>query len=693
LILESIIIKKIRSIKDLTISFPQTTMLFFGDIGSGKSSVLKAIEFALFGILTSADLSGESLLRRGENKASVKLTFLIDDNRYTIERGLLKNSKGQISQTKGSLIVNGSPASFAATDLRRKILEILNYSVPRYERAKSIDLFRYTVYTPQESVKEILEANPDTRFEILKDVFGIEKYEISLRNINIISDHLRDKIKEISIRVKQFENLEKLIIEKEEEFKNQKSKIINLKKKKEFKQKEIDDILQDLKEARLKKEDFAKKIIELENKEALYKESLELREKSIKELNTAQNNIKMYENDARKIILKKLSIELNEKQFNEQISELRKHISSKEKNKAVIEQKIKDVDKLLKQGKCSLCGQEIHEEERFKKELNEAHITKDSISNDLDLLSKKVNKLEEGLQDYQEYKVNKEKKELYEKLLETSKKQEKDLQQKLGDLTKKIEKLKKELKEILSIFKVPDIQSLRNLEKEISGTLKNIEDKVDKLNSEKNQLNVIISAEEKVIEFLEQEINQMKSDIVFKKKLNHKLVYLTDIRNWLIQEFPTLLRDIEREIMVSSAQHFNLYFKEWFNILIEEGNIEVEIRPDDFQPLINVNGHDSPFQDLSGGEKSAISLAYRLGLNKIINERYQEIKTKDLLILDEPTDGFSQQQVNKMQNIFNTLNTSQMIIISHERVLDSFVTDIFTFKKRNHQTQIAKETI
>jgi len=232
----------------------------------------------------------------------------------------------------------------------------------------------------------------------------------------------------------------------------------------------------------------------------------------------------MYENDARKIILKKLSIELNEKQFNEQISELRKHISSKEKNKAVIEQKIKDVDKLLKQGKCSLCGQEIHEEERFKKELNEAHITKDSISNDLDLLSKKVNKLEEGLQDYQEYKVNKEKKELYEKLLETSKKQEKDLQQKLGDLTKKIEKLKKELKEILSIFKVPDIQSLRNLEKEISGTLKNIEDKVDKLNSEKNQLNVIISAEEKVIEFLEQEINQMKSDIVFKKKLN---IYLT----------------------------------------------------------------------------------------------------------------------------------------------------------------------
>ncbi|KKK93595.1 hypothetical protein LCGC14_2691320 [marine sediment metagenome] len=109
--------------------------------------------------------------------------------------------------------------------------------------------------------------------------------------------------------------------------------------------------------------------------------------------------------------------------------------------------------------------------------------------------------------------------------------------------------------------------------------------------------------------------------------------------------------------------------------------------------MINVNGYDSPFHDLSGGEKSAISLAYRLGLTKIINERYQDVKTKDLLILDEPTDGFSQQQVNRMQEIFDTLNTAQMIIISHERSLDSFITDIFTFKKANHQTKVVKEIV
>ncbi|KKK50853.1 hypothetical protein LCGC14_3120860 [marine sediment metagenome] len=54
--------------------------------------------------------------------------------------------------------------------MRRKILNLLKYSVTRYEKAKKIPLFRYTVYTPQEQVKEILNAKPEERFEILKEV-------------------------------------------------------------------------------------------------------------------------------------------------------------------------------------------------------------------------------------------------------------------------------------------------------------------------------------------------------------------------------------------------------------------------------------------------------------------------------------------------------------------------------------------
>jgi exonuclease SbcC len=181
-------------------------------------------------------------------------------------------------------------------------------------------------------------------------------------------------------------------------------------------------------------------------------------------------------------------------------------------------------------------------------------------------------------------------------------------------------------------------------------------------------------------------------NIQSKKALQNNLLYFSQLRNWVGEEFPVLIRDIEKRILSSSAHHFNSYFKEWFHELVEDKNIEVEIKTDDFQPIIHVNGYESPFKDLSGGEKSALSLAYRLALNKIINERYQEVKTKDLLILDEPTDGFSQQQINRMQFIFEKLNISQMIIISHERNLDSFVTDIFQFKKENHITRVLKDS-
>ncbi|KKL63246.1 hypothetical protein LCGC14_2177030, partial [marine sediment metagenome] len=530
-------------------------------------------------------------------------------------------------------------------------------------------------------------------FEILKDVFGIEKYEIALRNIKIIRDFLRDDIKETEIRINQFEGIEDIIPEKKIELRAQVSKICSMEKDSELIQNEINLVQKDLDGIKSKKEDISKKIIKLENKEKIFKEYTELKERYAKDLKTAQNNIKINEEEAKKIVLVEVSINLTEDQIREQIAEVRKQISEKEKKKAVSEQKIKDIDELLENGKCSLCGQEIHEEKRFKGELKDALLTVDSFSKELDILSKNIDMLEVNLKDLQEFTSNKNKIDLYEKLVEASKKQEKDSQKKLDEIIKKIDRLQKEIDGTLKAFKITDITELRKLESDIKENLDSFEEKIEKLKSQKNSIEIDLSAERKTQEYLNKEVKELKSGLEEKGKIKEKLEYSSEIRNWIIEQFPTLLRDIEREILTSSARDFNTFFKEWFNILVESGNIEVEIRPDDFQPIINVNGYDSPFRDLSGGEKSAISLAYRLGLTKIINERYQDVKTKDLLILDEPTDGFSQQQVNRMQEIFDTLNTAQMIIISHERSLDSFITDIFTFKKANHQTNVVKEIV
>ena len=64
MLLQQLRLQNIRSYLDETIEFPEGTTLLSGDIGSGKSTILLAIEFALFGS-SRPELPAESLLRKG----------------------------------------------------------------------------------------------------------------------------------------------------------------------------------------------------------------------------------------------------------------------------------------------------------------------------------------------------------------------------------------------------------------------------------------------------------------------------------------------------------------------------------------------------------------------------------------------------------------------------------------------------
>ena len=67
MILRKLKINNIRSYKDAEIIFPEGSTLLMGDIGSGKTSILLAIEFALFGLQPSQ--RGSSILRNNEEEA------------------------------------------------------------------------------------------------------------------------------------------------------------------------------------------------------------------------------------------------------------------------------------------------------------------------------------------------------------------------------------------------------------------------------------------------------------------------------------------------------------------------------------------------------------------------------------------------------------------------------------------------
>ncbi|NYT18662.1 MAG: SMC family ATPase, partial [Methanobacteriales archaeon] len=109
---------------------------------------------------------------------------------------------------------------------------------------------------------------------------------------------------------------------------------------------------------------------------------------------------------------------------------------------------------------------------------------------------------------------------------------------------------------------------------------------------------------------------------------------------------------------------------------------------EDFTPIVEQGGYEQEIDYLSGGEKTSVALAYRLALNSIVQRVSTGIKS-DVLILDEPTDGFSKEQLIKLREILEELECPQIIIVSHEKELESFADQMFRIEKVDGVSKIS----
>src|SRR3990167_1103963 len=89
--LNKITLKNIRSYENQEVTFSEGPILLAGDIGSGKTSILLAIEYALFGLQPGQ--TGSALLRNNTDIAEVILEMQIEDKDIKIERKLKRGSK------------------------------------------------------------------------------------------------------------------------------------------------------------------------------------------------------------------------------------------------------------------------------------------------------------------------------------------------------------------------------------------------------------------------------------------------------------------------------------------------------------------------------------------------------------------------------------------------------------------------
>ena len=684
MLIRKIKLENIRSYNFGEIEFPEGSTLLSGNIGAGKSSVLLAIDFALFGISPGI---GTALLRKGQEKGSVELYFSTDNKEVIIKRSLKKTSSG-VSQDEGYLIINGEKIEGSATELKARILGLLNYPMELLTKSKSL-IYKYTVYTPQEEMKAILIGDKDSRLETLRKVFGVDKYKRITQNSEIFIKNLKNKIKEFDIRIEDFDSKINERKEREDELKRIKielKKIIIEHDQIDFKLKKKREELK-YAEAQINERNRTKNELELEKNTLV--NYMDRAQRESNEINSLKKEISSLEGELKGAREENIDDLINER------ANLNKDIASKEREKNELMYKIAEFNtrknasnelktRIKELKNCPTCLQEVND--GHKEHITKMEISRISdIEKEIQTVNNDIKKSEHELQGM---------KDKFE-VLNNKVNQSNIISLKFDTLKNKESRLQRFEDQVLEFnSKIKESQDRIIELNEMLNKFEKIEDKYSILKQEMDEAirqDKIVGIKRATLEQSEMEtrkaVEKLGKNIMEMEKIKNNIDYLKQLQKWLSENFIKIMQMMERKIMLRAHSDFNNLLDKWFSILIEDETIKIKL-DEEFTPVITLNEYETDYAHLSGGERTAAALAYRLSLNQVINNLMSDIKTRDLIILDEPTDGFSTEQLDRVKIVLDELNLKQIIIVSHEPKIESFVDNVLRFEKKEHVSRI-----
>jgi exonuclease SbcC len=178
-----------------TIDFTQLTAagLFgiFGAVGSGKSSILEAILLSLYG-------NTERLASRGEKTSMVNLQSDILSISFEFNAG-----KNNADTYKAVYISKRNKKNF--DDVKPADHSFYHKTsegwLPLAERGESLvgmkmEHFRQTVIIPQGKFRDFIEQKPMARAEMMKELFGLERFDLSAKTVSLLK-----QVNEVKIRL------------------------------------------------------------------------------------------------------------------------------------------------------------------------------------------------------------------------------------------------------------------------------------------------------------------------------------------------------------------------------------------------------------------------------------------------------------------------------------------------------------
>ncbi|MFH1585999.1 MAG: AAA family ATPase [archaeon] len=671
--LKKITLNNIRSYESQEINFPVGSTLLSGDIGSGKTSVLLGIEFALFGLQPGQ--RGTSLLRNGKKTGGVVMVLEIEGQDIVIER-TLKRVK-TVNQDYCAITIEDEKKEISVSELKNKVLDLLNY--PKEFAKKQNLLYKFTVYTPQEEMKQIVLQDSETRMNTIRHIFGIDKYKTIIENSSIILSKIREekRLKEgITLSLEQ-DRLD--IISKENELEIKGSNLTSIEKElflksevRKKKQEEKDDIFKKIEERNKIKQEIEKTKIMVANK----KESIVSNKKVIEQLEKQVEELKDTKYDENKVVQleREITLEKDKKRnLDSDILEINSQIASfNSKNEDAKKQEMN----LSNLEKCPTCLQDVDSIYRANA-LNKLH--SDFVEN-----KKQIERLKQEKKIFLEKLIGVEKeivsreKEITElRILKVKLESVQEKKLRLVDIEKSNTALEKDM-----VLLENQVESLKTIVFELSKFDNVYEAKqreFDEAMKDERMVEIKVAELRKEIEVFSSQIKELKEKVKRAEELRKEVNYLAELESWLSKEFVPVISLIERNVMVKLKVDFSDLFSKWFIMIVSDSfNIKLS---DDFTPIIEYQDYEIGYSDLSGGERTAVALAYRLALNQVINSLLSKIKTRDIVILDEPTDGFSDQQLDKIRDVLQELNVGQLIIVSHEQKIEGFVENVIKFRK------------
>lgn len=170
----------------------------FGAVGSGKSTILEAISFALYGEterLNSKEKRAYNMLNLKSNKAEIIFEF--------------QNFEGQIFQFCSSW---KRKKKFDETDkiTRTAYKKIEEHWVPlesvNAEKVIGLnyDNFRRTIIIPQGKFQDFLQLGGSDRSAMMKEIFNLQKFDL-FNNVKQVNGKNRSKMDELNGRLSTFE--------------------------------------------------------------------------------------------------------------------------------------------------------------------------------------------------------------------------------------------------------------------------------------------------------------------------------------------------------------------------------------------------------------------------------------------------------------------------------------------------------